>query len=109
MSNDNDIHRELSTMLDDLTSRLSDIEKDINLRETQTSSDTSKHEENIDNDLLSAALEGESFETIANIKNTLNMIGEGSYGYCADCGHEIAEERMQSTPYTDKCSDCAYL
>jgi len=94
MSNNSDIHKKLMEQLDDLTSRLNKIEKDIHHKESPISADF-------------AALENETNETIANIKNSLKRMEEGSYGVCAVCGIKIPEERIKALPYTDKCFVCA--
>lgn len=104
MSNNND--KELSEMLDDLSSRLNNIEKEIHNKKSQENTANLNHQANVDDDPVFSALEGESMETIENIKNVLNMIGEGRYGFCSACGIEIPEERMQALPYTNMCSGC---
>jgi len=107
MSNNSDIHKELMEKLDDLTSRLNKIEKDIHRKESPVSADFAEQATETENDEVLAALEDETNETIANIKNSLKRMEEGSYGVCAICGVEIPEERIKALPYTDKCFDCA--
>ena len=107
MSNNSDIHKELMEKLDELTSRLNKIEKDIHRKESPVSADFAEQATETENDEVLAALEDETNETIANIKNSLKRMEEGSYGICAVCGIEIPEERIKALPYTDKCFDCA--
>jgi RNA polymerase-binding transcription factor len=107
MSNNNDIHKELMEKLDDLTSRLSDIEKDIHHKESPVSADFAEQVTETENDEVLMALENETNATIENIKNSLKRMEEGSYGFCAACGTEIPEERIKALPYTDKCFECA--
>ena len=107
MSNNSDIHKELMEKLDDLTSRLNKIEKDIHHNGSPVSADFAEQATETENDEVLAALEDETNETIANIKNSLKRMEEGSYGVCAVCGIEIPEERIKALPYTDKCFDCA--
>ena len=107
MSNSNDVHKELMEKLDDLTSRLNDIEKDIHHKESPVSADFAEQATETENDEVLAALEYETNATIANIKNALKRMEEGSYGSCAVCGIEIPEERIKALPYTDKCFECA--
>ena len=107
MSNNNDVHKELMEKLDDLTSRLSDIEKDIHHKDAPVSADFAEQATETENVEVLAALEDETNATIADIKLALRRMEEGSYGQCSVCGIEIPEERMKALPYTDKCFECA--
>ncbi len=107
MNNNDDIHKELMEKLDDLTSRLNDIEKDIHHKESPVSADFAEQATETENVEVLAALEDETNATIENIKHALKRMEEGSYGTCAICGIEIPEERIKALPYTDKCFKCA--
>jgi len=107
MSNNNDVHKELMEKLEDLTSRLGDLEKDIHRTESPVSADFAEQATETENDEVLVALEKETNETIANIKNALKRMEDGRYGSCAVCGIEIPEERIKALPYTDKCFECA--
>ena len=107
MSNNNDVHKELMEKLDDLTSRLSDIEKDIHHKDAPVSADFAEQATETENVEVLAALEDETNATIADIKLALRRMEEGNYGQCSVCGVEIPEERMKALPYTDKCFECA--
>lgn len=107
MNNNDDIHKELMDKLDDLTSRLNDIEKDIHHKESPVSADFAEQATESENDEVLVALEDETNATINNIKHALKRMEEGSYGSCAICGTEIPEERIKALPYTDKCFECA--
>ena len=37
----------------------------------------------------------------------LARMDEGEYGYCEDCGEEIAPKRLELDPTATKCIDCA--
>ena len=41
------------------------------------------------------------------IRMALARIDEGEYGYCVDCGEDIAPERLALDPATAKCISCA--
>lgn len=107
MNKNDDIHKELMDKLDDLTSRLNDIEKDIHHKESPVSADFAEQATESENDEVLVALEDETNATINNIKHALKRMEEGSYGTCAICGIEIPEERIKALPYTDKCFECA--
>ncbi len=107
MNNNSDIHKELMDKLDELTSRLSDIEKDTHHKDAPVSADFAEQATESENDEVLAALEDETNATIASIKNSLKRMEEGSYGICAICGIDIPDERIIALPYTDKCFECA--
>jgi len=93
--------------LDELTSRLNDIEKDIQHKDSPVSADFAEQATENENAEVLAALEDETNATIENIKHALKRMEDGSYGTCAICGIEIPEERIKALPYTDKCFECA--
>lgn len=43
---------------------------------------------------------------IKKIEQALDWIGEGSYGFCEDCGAEIGIRRLEARPTAAKCIDC---
>ncbi|MFT5426710.1 MAG: DnaK suppressor protein [Gammaproteobacteria bacterium] len=105
MTDKDQSQKELSEMLDELTSRLSKIEEDIHHQESPVSADFA--EQVTEDDEVLAALENETNATITNIRNALRRMEEGTYGSCAVCGVEIIEERMKALPYTDICFECS--
>ena len=110
MNNNDDIHKQLMDKLDELTSRLNDIEKDTHHKDSPESADFAEQATESENDEVLAALEDETNATnatIANIKNSLKRMEEGNYGICAICGIDIPDERIKALPYTDKCFECA--
>jgi RNA polymerase-binding protein DksA len=46
-------------------------------------------------------------EEIAQIRNALMRIANGTYGTCANCGAEIARERLIARPVATRCIACA--
>ena len=44
---------------------------------------------------------------LKNIDAALIRIEEGDYGYCLDCGDEIAAKRLEFDPATPLCINCA--
>jgi DnaK suppressor protein len=40
------------------------------------------------------------------VLEALSRIGEGSYGRCVDCGHEIPAPRLEARPATPRCVPC---
>ncbi len=45
-------------------------------------------------------------ETLSKITEALSRLEEGSYGYCYECGEEIAEQRLRALPFAVRCKDC---
>lgn len=44
---------------------------------------------------------------IQMIDAALGRVEDGTYGECAKCGEDIAEERLNLLPYTPLCRNCA--
>jgi DnaK suppressor protein len=45
-------------------------------------------------------------ETLNSIDAALHQIEEGNYGYCFECGSEIAEARRRGLPFAVRCKGC---
>ena len=45
-------------------------------------------------------------ETLNKINDALMRLEQGDYGYCYDCGEEIAEKRLRALPFAVRCKDC---
>ena len=45
-------------------------------------------------------------ETLNKIEEALRRLGEGTYGYCFECGEEISERRLRALPFAVRCKDC---
>lgn len=45
-------------------------------------------------------------KTLRDIKKALERIESGTYGKCAYCGKEIAEERLMARPTSNACVEC---
>lgn len=44
---------------------------------------------------------------IQMINAALERVGDGTYGQCAKCGDDIAQERLDLLPHTPLCRNCA--
>lgn len=49
---------------------------------------------------------GRDLDELRDIDAALKRIGDGSYGYCIDCGGEIDYRRMQAQPTATRCLEC---
>lgn len=45
-------------------------------------------------------------ETRNKIDDALVRLEDGDYGYCYECGEEIAEKRLRALPFAVRCKDC---
>ncbi|HEX6975694.1 MAG TPA: TraR/DksA family transcriptional regulator [Vicinamibacterales bacterium] len=45
-------------------------------------------------------------ETLNKIEEALRRLEEGTFGYCFECGEEIAERRLRALPFAVRCKDC---
>jgi|SRR5579884_179134 len=44
---------------------------------------------------------------LADLERALQLLGEGEYGQCPECGHRIAFERLMARPTAQTCVQCA--
>jgi DnaK suppressor protein len=40
------------------------------------------------------------------VRAALDRMAEGEYGYCTDCGEELAPERLRADPTLPRCLSC---
>ena len=45
-------------------------------------------------------------ETLQKIEKALAHLDEGSFGYCHECGAEIANQRLRALPFAVRCKSC---
>ena len=62
-------------------------------------------EADIQEDIEFALIQMKS-ETLNKINDALSRLDHGDYGYCFDCGEEIAEKRLRALPFAVRCKDC---
>ncbi|MEE2525622.1 TraR/DksA C4-type zinc finger protein [Hyphobacterium sp. HN65] len=44
---------------------------------------------------------------LRRIEAALRRVDEGDYGWCVECGEEIAPKRLESDPAAPRCAACA--
>lgn len=66
---------------------------------------TETSEADIQDDIEFALIQMKA-ETLDKIGAALTRLGEGTYGYCYECGDEIAERRLRALPFAARCKDC---
>lgn len=95
---------QLLARLADLQGRLTKIETELESHQTQDWDDLATEREE-DEVLEGIGLTG--LQEIRQIEAALQRIETGDYGFCAKCGAEISEERLDVLPHTPFCRNCA--
>ena len=80
---------------------------DRNIRHEGMSADWSEQASERENDEVLESLGNSSEQDLEMIKFALKRIDDGVYFYCAECGDEIPEARLELLPFTAYCVDCA--
>jgi DnaK suppressor protein len=62
-------------------------------------------EADIQEDIELALIQMKS-ETLNKINDALKRLEAGNYGYCFECGEEIAEKRLRALPFAVRCKSC---
>jgi RNA polymerase-binding transcription factor DksA len=62
--------------------------------------------DNFDQEMSVSLLENQD-QILTDIAAAMRRIEAGTYGKCEVCGKEIPRQRLQATPYTPYCIDCA--
>jgi DnaK suppressor protein len=47
--------------------------------------------------------------TLLQIDEALGRIGDGTYGFCQNCGQSMSEKRLNAVPWAPHCVDCQEL
>ena len=95
---------QLLARLDDLKGRLSGIESELDSHDSRDWEELATEREG-DEVLESMGVSGQ--QEIRKIEAALARIAQGEYGFCAKCGAEIAQERLDLLPHTPFCRNCA--
>ena len=62
-------------------------------------------EADIQEDIEFALIQMKS-EALNKVTDALARLKQGEYGYCFECGEEIAEKRLRALPFAVRCKDC---
>lgn len=58
---------------------------------------------------IKSSFQNTKLEEYKRIVQALEMIEEGTYGICVDCGNPISEKRLKSFPNATRCLACQEL
>jgi len=97
----------LHKLRDEMTSRISAIDKEVRHREEPVEKDFAEQVTQGENDDVLNALDDEARETVQKIDGALLRIKEGTYGTCVSCGNPINQKRLEAIPYATLCIECA--
>ncbi len=100
-----DFKKRLLEMQQDLTHRISAIDRDI--RHEGMSADWSEQASERENDEVLESLGNTSEQELLMIKYALKRIEDGSYFQCDECGADIPPARLELLPFTAHCVNCA--
>ncbi len=109
-----DRYQDLKKMLEDRRREiLSEVQEKIRDARTEGNwgklnevlDDGESSEADIQEDIEFALIQMKA-ETLHKIDEALARLEEGAYGYCFECGEEIAEQRLRALPFAVRCKDC---
>lgn len=95
-----------------LTARLSELGVRLHAIEDELLSHQSKDWEELaterENDEVLTSIGDGGKDEIRMIQAALQRLSEGEYGFCASCGTQISDERLDVLPATPFCRNCAH-
>lgn len=94
----------LQERLADLNGRLAGIEAEL---DSHHASDWEELATEREGDEVLERMGTSGQQEIRMIEAALDRIESGDYGFCAKCGAEIGEERLDVLPFTPFCRSCA--
>lgn len=104
MSQFNEMRTRLIELQAQLTEKLERIVKNVT---KEANSDWAEQAQERENDEVMDALGNEVRRELKLVNIALHRLNEGEYQYCADCGEDIAIERLKVLPFTQHCIKCA--
>ena len=95
---------ELETRRDDLQARIAEIGAEFDSHEAKDWEEmaTERESDEVLEDLGQSAQ-----QELRMIEAALGRVEEDEYGFCVQCGNQIAEERLDLIPATPFCRNCA--
>ena len=100
-----DIKEKLLSLHDELSTRVENIDADIQGRRTSTKFSDQVVDRQNDDVLLN--LKNEAQEELAQIDRALLKLERDLYGYCEKCHKEINAKRIEALPFTPYCQNRA--
>ncbi len=98
------IEAQLLAMRDELITRLDNIKSNIS---RGRSADSQEQAQELENAEVVDALGNEARHELHLVARALDQIRQGTFGSCVGCGRQIPGERLEASPFADRCIDCA--
>jgi DnaK suppressor protein len=93
-------------ILNEVQGKIRDVRTEGNTQKLNEVFDAGESSEaDIQEDIEFALIQMKS-ETLQRINEALRRLEEGKYGFCYECGEEIAEPRLRALPFAVRCKDC---
>ncbi len=92
-------------ILGEVQGRMRDVRAEGAVAERGVVDAAETSEADIQDDIEFALIQMKS-ETLHKIEEALGRLENGTYGYCFECGGEIAERRLRALPFAVRCRAC---
>lgn len=102
------IHQNDEVVRQQLLSKLEDLGRRNNREELvrdRASDPWDQMQDRYEMDLTISVI-NKDWETRKSVERALQLLAEGEYGICEDCGAEINPKRLEAIPWTTICLDC---
>lgn len=99
-----EIEAKLQARLAELFERVGDIEDELR---SPLEADSEEQAQNLADDEALEGVDDVLQSEIAQVRNALTRIANGTYGTCPACGEPIARERLAAMPTATRCIKCA--
>ena len=97
----------LLDLRNDLTQRVSAINKDLHHEEIAIEKDFAEQATQLENDEVLNSLSDEAKARVMQIDKALLRIKNSTFGRCSKCNAEIDPKRLDAVPYAELCITCA--
>jgi len=106
------------TLQESLEARRRELQRDLDVKlrdvrgqsvysgETSGGLDTAEHSNAELQQEIDVSLIEMRSEALRRVTDALTRLANGVYGYCAECGDEISEKRLEALPFAARCREC---
>ncbi len=105
MQDQEKFRQKLIVMKDDVSQRISAIDRDI--RHEGMSADWAEQATERENDEVLESLGNSAEQELIMINSALKRIDAGDYFRCSLCGEDIPAARLELLPFSSHCVSCA--
>jgi DnaK suppressor protein len=98
------LREKLEARLDGILRRVGRIEGDLRRSHDR---DWTEQAIEVENDEVLEGLDAMSRAEVRQLRDALRRIEMGRYGFCAECGEAISDDRLEALPFASTCIVCA--